>query len=361
MTKKLVIEAGHGLYTAGKRIPKALDPNETREWTLNNRIVVKTIKILEEYEGLQILRTDDPTGKIDVPLSERTTLANNFKADLFISVHANAYLGKPWSGGGTTVYVHPNAPANTKRLQKDLYNELIKQTGLKGNRATGTPTGNFHVVRETKMPSVLSENGFMDSRIDSKIILTEKFADQTARAHANFVINEFKLRKKEVITPTPPTKTDELYRVQVGAYRVKRNADVMEKKLKQDGFATYMIKTTSGLYRVQTGAFAVKSNAIALERKLKGLGYDTFLTTNAVNDAAKDEPKVIEPKPTPPAVVKVGSKVQVRRGAKSYTGGGLAAFIYNNIYTVDHLTGDRAVLDTKGINTPINVKDLILK
>lgn len=38
---KLALDAGHGLYTAGKRCLKSLDPNETREWVLNNRICNK--------------------------------------------------------------------------------------------------------------------------------------------------------------------------------------------------------------------------------------------------------------------------------------------------------------------------------
>ena len=89
--EKLVIDGGHGLYTAGKRAPRALDPRETREWILNDRIVRYTMEILEDYEDLQILRVDDPTGEIDVPLPERTKLANNWKADLYLSVHANAF------------------------------------------------------------------------------------------------------------------------------------------------------------------------------------------------------------------------------------------------------------------------------
>lgn len=304
---KLAIEAGHGIGTPGKRIPKALDPKETREWSLNERIVRYTIEELKGYEGLQILRLDDPTGKIDVPLPERTTKANNWGADLLISIHCNAYLGKPWDGGGIAVYVHPKASKTSFEVQKKLYDELIKQTGLKGNRATGVPTANFHMVRESKMPAVLSENGFMDSRVDYKIILTDDFARKVARAHANVVISHFNLKKKEggVTKPITPAPEQVLYRVQVGAYKVLTNAKAMETRLKKDGYATYMIKTTGGLYRVQTGAFAVKDNAIKLERELKVKGYATYLTTNAVNDAGPVEKVEETPKPTTPTPKKI--------------------------------------------------------
>ena len=59
---KLALTAGHYLGTAGKRCLKALDPKETREWWLNDRIVDKIQKKLSAYEGIEILRTDDTTG-----------------------------------------------------------------------------------------------------------------------------------------------------------------------------------------------------------------------------------------------------------------------------------------------------------
>ena len=58
--------------------------------------------------------------------------------------------------------------------------------------------------------------------------------------------------------------------------------------------------------------------------------------------------------------VKKGSKVKVKPGAKTYTGGSVASFVYKGVYTVDELKGDRAVLDKGGICTPFNVKDLTL-
>lgn len=60
------------------------------------------------------------------------------------------------------------------------------------------------------------------------------------------------------------------------------------------------------------------------------------------------------------SVIKKGSRVKVKKGAKSYTGGNVASFVYGKVYTVDELKGDRAVLDTKGINSPFNTKDLEL-
>lgn len=77
-------------------------------------------------------------------------------------------------------------------------------------------------------------------------------------------------------TPTPKT----LYRVQVGAYSVKNNADTQLKKVKAAGFDTYMVKV-GGLYKIQVGAYSKKTNANAMLKKLKEKGFDAFITTQS--------------------------------------------------------------------------------
>lgn len=58
------------------------------------------------------------------------------------------------------------------------------------------------------------------------------------------------------------------------------------------------------------------------------------------------------------AGIQVGTMVRVNRGAKTYTGGGIASFVYDNIYPVSSYSGERVVLDKTGICTPFNVRDL---
>lgn len=107
------------------------------------------------------------------------------------------------------------------------------------------------------------------------------------------------------------------------------------------------------LYRVQIGAFSVKANAEKMLAKAKAAGFaDAFITTVEKSSST--------PAPAPTPTIRKGSKVKVKSGAKTYTGGGVASFVYNGTYVVDELSGDRAVLDKKGICTPFNVKDLIL-
>lgn len=235
---KIALDAGHGINTPGKRCLKSLDKNETREWTLNNRVANYVEDLLKEYEGYQLLRVDDRTGKRDVPLSERTKKANDWKADIYISIHHNAGINGG-SGGGIVVYRYPNSSKMTKAMQKRLYDLLIKHTGLKGNRASPLGEANFHVLRETKMAAVLIENGFMDSRTDVPIILSDVHARKTAQGIVEFLVEHFKLKKKPKPKPTPP-KNDGYFRVVVGSYKDRKNAEEQQKKLKKAGFDSFL-------------------------------------------------------------------------------------------------------------------------
>lgn len=202
---KLALVAGHYLGTAGKNCPKALDPNATKEWWLNNRIADKIEKILADYDGIQILRIDDTTGKNDVPLAARPSKANAWKADFYLSIHHNA-ANKIFSGGGIAAYVCPNASKESLEWQKALYEAAIKYTGLKGDRSTPLAVSNLYECRKTTMPAVLMECGFMNSTVDCPTILTEKFADNLAKAFTEVIIKKAGLKKKAVKqTSTKPS------------------------------------------------------------------------------------------------------------------------------------------------------------
>ena len=94
-------------------------------------------------------------------------------------------------------------------------------------------------------------------------------------------------------TTTTTTKKETLYRVQVGAYSVKNNADVQLKKVKDAGFDTYMVKV-GGLYKIQVGAYSKKENAEAMQKKLKAKGFDAFITTQSGSAVTTTSKKSID-------------------------------------------------------------------
>lgn len=237
MAFKIALTAGHYLNEPGKRCMKRLDPNETREWWLNDRIADKVEKLLAGYTGYQLIRTDDTTGKKEITLTARTNAANNFKADFYLSIHHNAGIngGK---GGGICAIVYNNVGAETLEWQKDLYNALIAATGLKGDRSTPLAKMNLFECKYTNMPAVLLELGFMDSATDVPVILSEKFADQCASAIVSVLVKRGGLKKKPVEQPKP---SGTVYRVQVGAFSQKGNAEALAKKLKAAGYDAVIV------------------------------------------------------------------------------------------------------------------------
>lgn len=203
---KLVLDAGHGIFCPGKRCLKSIDRNETREWILNDRIVDKVESKLANYD-VEVLRVDDTTGAKDVSLSDRVKKANNWKADLYCSFHHNAGINGG-SGGGLTVITYDNRDSLVK-LRDKLYNHLISAGGIKGNRATPKyANSSLYVLKHTKMNAVLVEHGFMDSTVDTPIILTEEYAEKMANGWIKFFEDYLGIKKKittPIVNATAPT------------------------------------------------------------------------------------------------------------------------------------------------------------
>lgn len=92
-------------------------------------------------------------------------------------------------------------------------------------------------------------------------------------------------------------------------------------------------------------------NGAERTKKLKAEGYDPTEVQEKVNELLK----------TPKKSITKGAKVKVNKGAKSYEGKFVSSFIYDNVYVVDEIKDQRAVLDKKGICTAFNVKDLTIQ
>lgn len=192
MSKKIVaLDAGHGMKTAGKRCLKSLDPNQTREWYLNDRIMDKVENMLQAYD-CTVLRVDDTTGAKDISLSARVKAANTAKADIYISMHHNAGLSGR-SGGGTVVFYSSSKAERGVQAQK-LYEAIVSRTGLRGNRSSKVVKKGFYVIKHTTMPAFLVENGFMDSPMDVPFILSEQHANKTAEGVVAFIVAMLQLK-----------------------------------------------------------------------------------------------------------------------------------------------------------------------
>ena len=239
----IALSAGHGLYTAGKECSKAIDPNGTKEWYLNDRIMDKVENKLKAY-NCTVVRVNDTTGKVDTALATRAKASDNANADIYIAMHHNAGISGG-TGGGTVVYYYSSNAARSQQAL-DLYNAIVKETGLVGNRSSKVLKRNFYECRVPKAPSLLVENGFMDSKVDTPIILTEEHAEKTAIGVVNFLVKHLSLTKNGTVVPTTTTSTKPSSPAQTDVYEVQKG-DTLYKISKKTGVSKDTIASLNGL------------------------------------------------------------------------------------------------------------------
>lgn len=196
---KVALDAGHGINTPGKRTPAG-----EREWSFNSKVIAAAVKYLKDYPNVEVLRLDDPTGKTDVSLAARTNKANKWKADILISMHHNANTGKWGTWTGTETYTYTGSWKNAERLAGIVQKKMVAVYGL---RDRGLKKANFHMTRESAMPAILIEGGYMDSTIDIVKLRDDKILDAAGKAIAESVAEYFNLKKKPgAVATTPPKK-----------------------------------------------------------------------------------------------------------------------------------------------------------
>lgn len=261
----------------------------------------------------------DSKGRVGMYVEEKNrawTSSNAANDNQAVTIEvANDEIGGNW---------HVSDVALNKTIE--LCVDICKRNGIKKLVYTGDATGNL--TRHNMFAATNCPGPYLQSKFPY-------IADEVnKRLHAT--------------TEKPSSGT--LYRVQTGAFKNKPNADNLAAELKRKGFDTYIVQA-DGLYKVQVGAYSVKSNADAMAAKLKAAGYNTYITTQSGTPAGQ-----------PSAVIKVGSKVRVKQGAKTYTGGNLSSFVYNNVYDVIQINGDRVVIG-KGtaVTAAVHKNDLILQ
>lgn len=239
---KIAYCAGHHLGNS-KGIPRSMGLGEIREWTLNDRVARYFAQAAEEYE-VELLRTDDPTGETLIDIPERCAAANEWGAELYLDLHHNGGINGG-TGGGVVAFSRPG-DAKSGEYAETIYSAVIAAGGLRGNRAEPVQATNWQAMRESKMPAVLMEYGFMDSKTDAPIIVTDAYAKLVAYATMEGVAKVAGLKKKGSAQGSATSASaGTIYRVQVGAYSVKTNAEAMLQKLKAAGFDGFITTATA--------------------------------------------------------------------------------------------------------------------
>lgn len=296
----IALDAGHG----------GSDPGAVyngRQEKDDNLALAKAVGDILEQRGLNVVYTR--TNDIYETPFKKATEGNEAGADYFVSFHRNS-SETPEKATGVQTLIYSKGGAK-ERLANVIQNNLV-DLGFKDLGVVERP--NLVVLKRTKMPAVLIETGFINNSADN-----EKFDSQfqeIARAIADGIIEGIGYGE-EVSAKVMQTEPDEntgyyseyeetdpyrglsekrktpimweeekepacvcekLYRVQVGAFRVKENAERLLSSLTSEGFPAFIIYNDP-LYKVQVGAYKKLDNAVKTEQRLRRFRYNTFITT----------------------------------------------------------------------------------
>lgn len=151
---KIFIDPGHGGEDNGAAWGEKIDYVEEDDLNL-------IISFLLDYElrcaghVTRLAREEDAF----MGLGQRTYMANAWAADIFVSIHADAFHQK--TARGITTHIYPHCTPDTQILATWIQSELIK--GFRDHINRGIKKSNFQVLRETKMPAVLVECEFISN------------------------------------------------------------------------------------------------------------------------------------------------------------------------------------------------------
>ena len=288
----IALDDGHGMNTPGKRTPPL-----TKDLYIDGKLVRKKGEVIKENEfnravvkylaealkrcGFDVLLVA-PTDE-DTPLSTRVSRANNANADAYVSKHYNA-LGSRWQtkAKGLVTIIHYNHQSKTKVLANNVHEELWKLHSNHNCTNYGVRTDtdisgySLYVLRNTKMPAILTESGFMDNMTEAVDMLDTNFQQADAEATCKGICKAFGVtyvkpneeettcKEKDVEVNTDIKYVRVIYD---GLLNVRKcpswNDDVVVGTVKKDEVFTVMKKVKvedSYMYKLKSGLYITASS-----------------------------------------------------------------------------------------------------
>lgn len=257
MARKVIIDAGHGGVEPGAVFEGRREKDDTLQlaYDVGNALECRGIQV--EYT-----RVSDV---YDTPY-EKAAIGNRSDADFFLSLHRNA-MPVPGSASGIESLVYSDT--GTAGLLAGNINTELASVGWTDLGVTERP--GLVVLRQTRMPAVLVEAGFIDNPKDNTFFDANMAA--TADAIADGVLRTFEeLDRLQAETG----EGSGLYAVQTGAFRRREYAEEQLQDLNDLGFPAFLA-AKNGLYYVRSGVFRELNNAINQERRLRQQGFNTII------------------------------------------------------------------------------------
>lgn len=272
----IMLDAGHGKDTAGKRSPDG----SLREWYFNCDVAKRVEAKIKQYKDVVVHRLYDVDGR-DVPLSERTRKANSLKGsgeNACVSIHANAFGSGGWnSANGIETFSYDGHSPNGDALAAVIQKHMIKATG---RPSRGHKRANFHMVREPIMASALVECEFMTNKEGNELLKSDSYRETCADAIVDALVEHYSLKKggvsKPASKPSAPSKAPAKSNVRylnlhkhmsswnhysTKVQPVKRNADKTPLRPAKFGGLSYKIEGNPypDVYTIRTGQFGLRN------------------------------------------------------------------------------------------------------
>ena len=162
---KIAVDCGHTLKNADTGAQGCLGREEERTREIGALVMNK----LKALNHTVINCTVDNANSVTESLQARVNKANSNNADVFVSIHLNAFNNQ---AHGTEVYISPHASQKSKEIAQKVVRELAQL----GFRNRGVNANNLYVCNHTTMPAILVECCFVDSEIDKKLYNADKIA-----------------------------------------------------------------------------------------------------------------------------------------------------------------------------------------
>lgn len=187
--KRIVLDPGHGGSDTG-----AIGPTGVTEKSIALRIA-KRLKVLLEAEGAEVIltRTEDTevspkkAQATDVEeLQARCDIANQNSADIFLSIHLDAFSGP--EAHGTTGYYYEMGSADSRRLADCIKRGVLRRLGTFDR---GTKPCAFYVCRHTDMPATLLETAFVSNPREEQMMNSEEGVENAAQGIAAGIAEYF--------------------------------------------------------------------------------------------------------------------------------------------------------------------------
>lgn len=187
--RRIVIDPGHGGSDSG-----AIGSSGVTEKSVTLR-VSRELQRLLEAEGATVIMTRNMDTEVskkgakatDIEeLQARCDVANQNKADIFLSIHMDSFTNN--AAKGTTVYYYSSGDKKSRLLGEKIRENLVEALGT---TSRGTQSSNFYVVKHTDMPAVLIEVAFISNKAEEKLMASMKGVKQAAQGIADGIADYF--------------------------------------------------------------------------------------------------------------------------------------------------------------------------